>query len=293
MSEFFDKISKGMATTSEDWMNYLVEAHEIFPGMTPYVFAEYATQEGLNSYEVLAKTLAPFKGRDVKVLDLACGDGHLTTYLLGTFSPQSQIVGLDMSEAELALAKKIFTDPRVSFVLGKAQDMPFEAQSFDVVFCHMAFMLMSPIEPVIKEIARILKPGGVFAAVTSSRLEGSEFWQQVCKVKYSFIDRRYPKLRDAKAGDRRVYSTEGLKSLFTQSLGFTEVNAFEDFAIEMPATPDLMWEFMKDTYFASMLPAAEKVEHEKEFKDYVSKHPYLETHKTYQFPMQKFTVTKG
>src|SRR4051812_33699826 len=116
MSNFSKKIRQGDLPNEEDWTQHVAEGHKRAPSQTPDAFAAYKTTEGLNSYQILACEIAKFSGKDLNIVDLACGDGHLIPSLLPKLSPQSLVHGIDMSESELAIAKQNQKDPRVSFI---------------------------------------------------------------------------------------------------------------------------------------------------------------------------------
>ena len=74
----------------------------------------------------------------VRVLDVACGIGHLTRHLRG------EVTGLDQSEAMLENARQRV--PQASFVRGDAFEMPFGDRSFDRVFASSFYGLLLPAE---------------------------------------------------------------------------------------------------------------------------------------------------
>lgn len=79
------------------------------------------------------------------------------------------MVGIDLSERELARAR---TRPELADAdlrLGRAQRLPFAEDSFDAVVSHMALMLVSEVDQVVAEAARVLRPGGRFAVVVGAR----------------------------------------------------------------------------------------------------------------------------
>jgi ubiquinone/menaquinone biosynthesis C-methylase UbiE len=99
------------------------------------------------------------------VLDLGSGTGILSMELAKAF-PALEFVGLDLSEAAVTVAREQAADSagaaRVSFEHGDAQDMPFDAGSFDlVVSSNTLHLLESPIE-MFNEVQRVLKPSGKF-----------------------------------------------------------------------------------------------------------------------------------
>ncbi len=159
MTRFFEKLRQGETPSAEDWNEHLREAHRLAPSMTPKAFAALSTADGKNSYEILAETLSPRLPSRAQIVDLACGDGYLTPFLLRRLGADGRVLGVDISEGELNVARQVCTDPRVSFELAPAEKLPLRDASVDQIVCHMAFMLMLPVEPVVAEIARVLKHG--------------------------------------------------------------------------------------------------------------------------------------
>lgn len=93
-----------------------------------------------------------------KVLDLGCGYGFYTDYFrsIGGIS-----VGIDGAKAMLDIARNKFPD--CSFSLADiTRPLTFDSDSFDIVFCNLVLMDIDPIEKIIAECSRILKPRGVF-----------------------------------------------------------------------------------------------------------------------------------
>lgn len=102
--------------------------------------------------------------RGQRVAALACGQGRDARRLadLG-----AEVVGIDASESMLAHARRLEQEtPRgIEYIHDDAQDLrEIPDASFDAVVCHMALMDIPELEPTVRSIARILKPGGWFAA---------------------------------------------------------------------------------------------------------------------------------
>ena len=96
-----------------------------------------------------------------ELLDLGCGDGKITA-LIASQIPHGKIVGLDVSESMVQFASSKFShDERsnLSFVAGDAINLPFE-QEFDVVVSFSALHWVVEQERALKEIHRVLVPGG-------------------------------------------------------------------------------------------------------------------------------------
>ena len=122
----------------------------------------------------LAEISRELKGRDqrgVKLLDLACGTGRFLTQVMETF-PRLQASGLDLSPNYAAHARELLKPwPHVEVMEGQAEAMPVDDQSLDVVVCIYLFHELPPrVRPkVMKEIARVLKPGGLFVMADSAQ----------------------------------------------------------------------------------------------------------------------------
>lgn len=100
----------------------------------------------------------------LQVLDLGCGTATLTV-LLKQLHPEVSVYGLDADETALALAraKTRTAGLEIGFELGRAQDPPFEARSFDRVLSSLVFHHLNLAEKrhALAGIYRILKSSGM------------------------------------------------------------------------------------------------------------------------------------
>ena len=101
-----------------------------------------------------------------RMLDLGCGEGRhsITAWLLA----EVQVIGLDLSKADLSTAQTRLQDfdaptERIHFIQGSAFSLPFPDNSFDRVICAEVLEHIHAYHEVLREISRVLKPGGVFA----------------------------------------------------------------------------------------------------------------------------------
>lgn len=101
--------------------------------------------------------LIDFVKSGMKLLDLGCGDGlDLVHYK----SLEANVFGLDASEEFLKIAKNRLPDQDIR--LGSFEKTSFENGFFDIVLSKYAIQIVPNLEPVFKEVFRILKPGGIF-----------------------------------------------------------------------------------------------------------------------------------
>ena len=93
-----------------------------------------------------------------RVLDVACGTGDLS--LLYAQSGAAKVVGLDYTAEMLDIARERKAHPKIEYVQGDAQALPYEDASFDVL--SIAFGLRDVGNPhtALAEFRRVLAPGG-------------------------------------------------------------------------------------------------------------------------------------
>ena len=94
--------------------------------------------------------LGPVEGK--AVLDVACGEGHLSRKLAELAKGNIRITGVDASETLIEIAKQ----------RNKAFANCIQFQVGDIVICNMALMFIKRYEDAIHEVARVLKPRGIF-----------------------------------------------------------------------------------------------------------------------------------
>ena len=110
---------------------------------------------------------------ETKVLDLCCGSGQATRFLV---QYSQDVTGLDISPVSLERAKRNVPQPK--YVEAMAQDMPFADAQFDLVHTSVAMHEMKPsvLRQILKEVYRVLKPGCVFALVDFHKPTNFLFW---------------------------------------------------------------------------------------------------------------------
>ena len=112
--------------------------------------------------DALLDLLARYAGseRARLVVDLGCGTGLSTR---GWAARADAVTGVELNSAMADQARAATKAANVRFVDASASDTGLPAGEADVVTCAQSFHWMEP-EPVLAEVARLLRPGGVFAA---------------------------------------------------------------------------------------------------------------------------------
>jgi ubiquinone/menaquinone biosynthesis C-methylase UbiE len=120
---------------------------------------------------------------DSQILDLCCGSGQATEFLL-TLSPN--VTGLDASPRSLQRAQN--NVPNATYVEAFAENMPFADDQFDVVHTSAALheMQSEQLWQIIQEVYRVLKPGGLFTLVDFHPPTNPIFWPGVAMFFWLF-----------------------------------------------------------------------------------------------------------
>jgi ubiquinone/menaquinone biosynthesis C-methylase UbiE len=106
-----------------------------------------------------------------RVLDVACGTGALAREAAGRTGGAGLVTGLDRNEGMLAMARRIA--PTIEWKAGRAEQLPFPDASFDAVVSQFGLMFFDDRVRALREMRRVLKPGGRLAVAVWDRLENS------------------------------------------------------------------------------------------------------------------------
>ena len=102
------------------------------------------------------------------VLDVACGTGIVARTAADALRGAGRVVGLDLNEAMLAVARRV--RPDIEWRQGDAATLPFPDASFDAVLCQMALMFFPDRARALGEMRRVVTAGGTVAVVVPGAL---------------------------------------------------------------------------------------------------------------------------
>lgn len=111
-----------------------------------------------------------------RVLEVSCGHGGGASYLARTLRPASY-TGLDLNQTGIAFCRRRHRVPGLDFVHGNAENLPFEAQSFDAVINIEAGHHYPHFRRFLAEVTRVLRPGGHFLYTDLCRREDLVEWE--------------------------------------------------------------------------------------------------------------------
>lgn len=102
----------------------------------------------------------------IRVLDLGCGQGHITEKIRLAL-PDEEITGLDYSVSAIEYARDHF--PEIDFAVGNAYKCPYSNEYFDMVVCNNLWEHVPDPLLLLNQMSAVLKPGGSLIVSTPSR----------------------------------------------------------------------------------------------------------------------------
>jgi SAM-dependent methyltransferase len=145
-----------------------------------------------------------------RVVDVACGTGVLARAVEERVGGSGTIVGVDINEGMLAVARE--KAPEIEWLQAPAEALPLADNSCDVAVSQFGLMYFEDKEGALGEMMRVLRPGGNLAVVVWDKLENSPG--------YAAEDQLFQRLLGDEAADEVPYSLgdkQVLKGLFADA----------------------------------------------------------------------------
>ena len=172
----------------------------------------------LDEFRNTARELAERLPRGGRVLEVAPGPGYLAIELakLGDF----WVVGLDISRSFVRMATDNAARAGVTaeFQLGDAAAMPFDADSFDLIYCQAAFKNFAEPVQAIVEMHRVLKAGGT-AIICDLRKDATPeaIAAEVARMKLNRVNTILTKWTFKHSLLKRAYTEERFRAMVAQT----------------------------------------------------------------------------
>jgi SAM-dependent methyltransferase len=150
---------------------------------------------GADAPEIIERRIRNFlpllpKDRNAKVLEIGCGMGEL---MVGLANARFNCTGLDVSKLRVERLRKLERS-NLHFVHGEGSTLPFQDATFDVAISMQLFEHLHPEDAPLhlREVARILKPGGCYFLETPNKLIGpGDVSRFFCETAEGFHLREY------------------------------------------------------------------------------------------------------
>jgi ubiquinone/menaquinone biosynthesis C-methylase UbiE len=201
----------------EDWMNGT--------DTNPALLAAH-------NYEktIVANTMLPFAAflleiTDLRpgerVVDVACGTGAVVRQAVQIVGPDGAVVGIDLNPAMLAVGQSVVraNGTPVEWREANAQALPLEDNSYDVATCHHGLQFIPDRVGALREMYRVLRPGGRAAAAVWRSLEHNPvsqlIWETVARHLDATVDSLIPSFS--------LGNAETLCALF-EAAGFADIS---------------------------------------------------------------------
>lgn len=186
------------------------------------------TRKSLGEFQALARRIAGQLPPGSRLLEVAFGPGFFAVELarLGDY----HVAGLDISKTfvEIARQNAATTHVDVDFRHGDVAHMPFENDGFDFLLCRAAFKNFAEPLAALREMHRVLKPGGK-ALIIDLRRDASRqsIRQAVDGMGLGPVNRAITKFVFRFVLLKRAYTQGEFESLLSQT-GFRKVEIRED-----------------------------------------------------------------
>jgi SAM-dependent methyltransferase len=200
------------------------DVHEVMPQGERYAHDEEFTQQVMARRTATdsAQFLLPHLQPGMRLIDCGCGQGSVTVDLAQAAAP-GETIGIDVRAGDLEAARALAERrgvTNVRFQESSVYELPFPDDSFDAAFCHQVLHHLRVPTEALREIWRVLKPGGVLGT-------GDHMWDRVIRVPI------IPELEAWDALRPRVISENGGTTTFARDhaaalrdVGFVRVESF-------------------------------------------------------------------
>ncbi|MBT2661020.1 demethylmenaquinone methyltransferase [Bacillus sp. ISL-45] len=150
--------------------------------------------------------------KGAKALDVCCGTADWTIALAEAAGKDGEVVGLDFSKNMLKIGEEKLQArnlDQATLIHGNAMELPFEDNSFDYVTIGFGLRNVPDYNQVLREIYRVLKPGGMAVCLETSQPTMPGF-KQAYRVYFRFIMPMFGKMF-AKSYDEYSWLQESAK----------------------------------------------------------------------------------
>lgn len=179
------------------------------------------------------------------VLDVACGAGEPAISLAERLAGAGEVVGIDLAEAPLEVARERARKrglSNVRFMQADVHALPFHDATFDRISSRLGVMFFTDLPRALGELRRVLKPGGRVALLAWGPMEQPYFGRTV-----GTILRLRPEL-EVPAGARQMFrfGASGSLSAALSAAGFGGIEEqLRSLRWDWHGTPEELWDYFR------------------------------------------------
>jgi ubiquinone/menaquinone biosynthesis C-methylase UbiE len=224
-----------------------------YGGNAPEAYQRYFVPAiGLPLATDLVRTAALREGE--RVLDVACGTGVVSRLAAAIVGGKGRVAGADINPAMLQTARSASeeTEPSIAWYETSAEAMPLGDASFDVVLCQLGLQFMSDKNAALREMRRVLVPGGRVFVTVPQPPPFFEVMQDAMEKNIS---------PDAAAFVRAVFSLDDSRELeqLLQQADFSEVRVLAtQKEFRLPPAGDFLWQYIHSTPLSAAVMAMDE-----------------------------------
>jgi ubiquinone/menaquinone biosynthesis C-methylase UbiE len=204
------------------------ESAKLYDFQVEALFAGTADAMRRRAYVPIAKVLDGCRGRAPLLLDIGAGTGRFLSFVKSV-RPKLKATALDLSQPYLDRARRALAKyDGVDFIAAPAEAMPLPDKSVDAAVSIFLFHELPPKvrAAAAKEIARVLKPGGVFVLAETIQYGDVSEFDGLIELFPSLLHEPYYSSY-AKTDLDALFSTAGLKRTVTDIAYLTKIAVFE------------------------------------------------------------------
>ena len=178
-----------------------------------------------------------------RVLDVCCGSGASAIPAAKIVGPRGSVVGVDLAENLLDLARVKATQlslDNAEFQSGDMTNLAFETETFDAVICVFGIFFVPEMEVALQELKRVLKTGGTLAITTW----GPRLFEPVNSVFWNSVRDLRPDLHKSFNPWDRISEPDDLRSLLV-SAGFTNTEVVAESGSQPVNSPEDWWAMVR------------------------------------------------